>query len=300
LDPDFGGIAVVPNTGLNFAIEQSEPMPDLACLYQSVPNLLGSLGEVQPVSGNTRSWNWVIQELKRCPLDFISSTGTPFIHADLCSKHVYETRAAFGVCTLLALGKEFSQPALFQAINVEATELLRTTSTTLDYDLARLQAMVLYQIIRLLYGNVEQRLVAEQQERLIEVWGLRLLRRADIELGILQPTWETWLLAESIRRTVLAAYMLYAVYSVFRDGICPELPTLSSLPVSSRQNTWESGARFVPYENFTMRYTDFTDSWCASPPSGKLEPFEKMLLVACKGIDEVEALSVLGNQKVET
>jgi hypothetical protein len=53
---------------------------------------------------------------------------------------------------------------LFHSLDAEIAELLSPApmSTILE-DLVRLQAAVLYQIIRIFFGGLEQRIVAERQ-----------------------------------------------------------------------------------------------------------------------------------------
>lgn len=188
---------------------------------------------------------------------------------------------------------EANKSILFQTLDAEVSELLTpVSSSTLLEDLSKMQALVLYQIIRLFNGELKQRNLAEQQQSVLGTWGLKLLQRTDAELQNVQPTWETWILTESIRRTVIVAFMANAVYSVFKNGICPELPTLSILPISTKQDFWNSRATYLRQscDDATVKYTEFTAHWLASPPR-RLEPFEKLILVACKGIGPVEALS---------
>lgn len=155
-----------------------------------------------------------------------------------------------------------------------------------------MQAIVLYQIIRIYHGDLEQRILAEQQESSVVALGLQLLHRADIELREEQATWENWILAESIRRTVMVAFMLYAIYSIFKHGICAAYPTVSILPVSTTSGVWESPRTDMQHRGLgqTTKYLEYTNDWVAMPQAHP-EPFEKMLLVACKGIDQVEALA---------
>jgi hypothetical protein len=273
-------------------LQQSDLIDEL--LYPRVPNFLGSLGEIQPVSGNTRSWEWVIEQFKGYPRSFAQHIETTFIHRELFSNQLPPSiQAAFGVCAAHLCMNDANESMLFRTLDAEVLELLNPAlDGTLLEALSRMQAMVLYQIIRTYHGNLKQRTVAEQQESLLGAWGLQLLHRADVELRGEQPRWENWILAESIRRTVMVTFMLRAVYSIFKHGICPEYPTLSLLPVSTKASLWNSPGTTLQDrdQNETMKYRDFTELWLASPQR-KLEPFEKMLLVACKGIEQVEILS---------
>ncbi|RDI78337.1 hypothetical protein Vi05172_g11758 [Venturia inaequalis] len=52
----------------------------------SILSFLGSLGELQPISGNTKSWEWVIEKLKDVPRLFAQNAETTFIHKELCQE----------------------------------------------------------------------------------------------------------------------------------------------------------------------------------------------------------------------
>ncbi|KAK9246138.1 hypothetical protein V1506DRAFT_195844 [Lipomyces tetrasporus] len=278
-----------------FEIDLNDSMLVRELMYPSVPDMLGQLGDLQPVSGNTQSWKWVIEQLKSYPRAFAQHAETVFIRKDLvCDSFPQAIRAAFGVCAACLCMDEDNESVLFRSLNAEVSDLLKkpTSCGALLEDLTKLQAVVLYQIIRIFHGDIKQRALAEQQQSYLGAWGLQLLRRADVELRDAQPSWQTWILTESIRRTVIVAFMIYAVYSIFKHGVCPELPTLSILPISTKQAFWNSRATYLQhsYEDETVKYGDFTTVWLSSPPR-KLEPFEKMILVACKGLERVEALS---------
>jgi hypothetical protein len=275
----------------NFELQQINLMDEL---HPSIPSFIGNLGEVQPISGNTQSWEWVIEQLKSYPRTFGQHGETTFIHKELYRDQLpHMIRAAFGVSAAYACTNEGSKSMLFRTLDAGVQELLeQALDETLLEALARLQAMALYQIIRLFHGDLRQRTLAEQQENMVGAWGLQLLQRASVELRGPNLTWKDWMIAESIRRTVLVTFMLYGVYSVFKHGICPEYPTLSILPVSTQAVLWKSPEAYLHHDDLTdtMKYRDFTEFWLASPRR-KLEPFEKMLLVACKGTEQVEALS---------
>jgi hypothetical protein len=281
------------DSAFSFDSQQSSLIDEL--LYPRVPNFLGDLGEIQPVSGNTQSWEWVIEQLKSYPRTFAQGVETTFIHKELYSDKLPSSiRAAYGVCAASICMNDRNESMLFRALDAEALELLNPAlDETLLEALSRMQAIVLYQIIRIYRGNLKQRTAAEQQEGLIGARGLQLLHRADVELRGKELTPENWILAESIRRTVMVAFMLSAVYSIFKHGVCSALPTLSVLPVSTRAILWSSPDTILQDGDLdeTIKYRDFTELWLASPQR-KLESFEKMILVACKGIEHVEALSL--------
>ncbi|CRG89132.1 DNA topoisomerase 2 [Talaromyces islandicus] len=232
----------------------------------SIPNMLGELGELQPVFGNTRSWTWVIEELKTYPRDFALRAENVFIHKNLV-RHPGSgpLRAAFGVCAACMCRTEANELMMFDTLNAEMSKLAKSgmRNNSLEESLSTFQAIVLYQIIRLLYGDSKQRTLAERQKSYIAAWGLQLLQRVGDELQDAQPAWETWLLTESVRRTVLVAFIVHSVYAIFKHGVCPEMPTLSVLPLSSKQAFWSSQTAYLNHfsEDETMKYPEFTSLW---------------------------------------
>lgn len=290
----------------------------------NIPNFLGALGELQRVDGSTDSWRWVIGELRRCPRDLATRGETLFLHKDLYRDAMPSAiRAALGTSAAFCMLDEDRRHLLFSALDAEVSELTRTplpmgtdeglghgctgvmsTSSgglTLIEELARLQAFTLYQMMRMYGGGLEQRVVVQQQRGLLMTWALQLLMRSRAELGGDGDRasdagdhihcWDTWILAESIRRTVLVVYMFYGMYSLATEGFCNEIPTLAKLPVSATPSLWHSEDAYLAQSRSgeapkTMTYEDFTYYWMVSPPA-RLDPFEKFLVIPCKGFEGI-------------
>ncbi|KAH6653126.1 hypothetical protein BKA67DRAFT_536821 [Truncatella angustata] len=290
-----GGVSTrAERVGLDFEAQDIPyDLPMVELMNSTVPNMAGPLGDLQPVSGSTESWEWAIEQLRSYPKAFSVSAETVFI----CMTQntlLQPLRTAFGLCGAFSCMNERNKHTLFQVLDAEMSELIKPpTASTLLEDLARMQAIVLYQIIRLFDGDVEHCALAEQQHYVLSAQALRLLRRGEHELQNATPMWENWIVTESIRRTVMMTFGSYALYSIFRHGICPELPTMSMLPMSTKQAFWGSRDAYLQHshEDATVRYADFTDVWIVSPPR-KLDPYERFILVACKGLESVEALSL--------
>ena len=94
--------------------------------------------------------------------------------------------------------------------------------------LASVQALLLYQIIRLL---VRQRADAEVGEAVLIAWNEQLQGRIQLQSLSADPesssdsqepltisTWQDWIISESVKRTVLTSYMLQGVYSFLKLG----------------------------------------------------------------------------------
>lgn len=249
----------------------------------------GSLGDVHPVEGIGR-WKFVHEQMRDYPLQFATQAETMFIHRSLLEEHDFPKalRAAFGICAASLSLTERSKPVMFKAIDAEVRDLLappQHTKRTLLDDLVTLQAAVLYQTIRLYHGALEQRVIAEQQEFMLRSYALGVLRRADAELQAASQTWEMWILAESIRRTVVVVFKLYTMYWAFRKGVCFEIEGLNVLPVSMSPELWRTEARGAfknhPRPDEVLTHDDFTKIWAGRGGLG-VDPFQDMLLLGCR------------------
>ncbi|KAJ0427126.1 hypothetical protein BJY00DRAFT_8728 [Aspergillus carlsbadensis] len=274
-----------------FGNSQPSILPADAPTPPSIHIFLGSLGEVQPIQSRIPAWKWLIEELKSYPREFAQRTETIFLHRELYRDSLPQAiRAAYGISSNHCLTPETSQKMLFRVIDAEVLELLKPSyGTELLEELARLQAFVLYQTVRLFHGGLEQRFMAEQQQSLVMTMALKLLSRSRTEIGDNEAgNWRTWILAECIRRTVIVIYFLYGINSVFQNGICAGLHTLVKLPLSTTIGSWNSESNHLRHGyGATIPYETFLSRWLVSTPR-KLDPFEKFLLVPCQGLDTVE------------
>lgn len=252
---------------------------------QAIPATLPICNEL--LASRRLELGWAFDQILQCPLVFANEAETMFIHKDLFFGTLpIPLRTAFGICTGILSSNECSQPLLFGAMANEVCDLLvQAPDSTLFGDLARLQASLLYQIIRFVYGNIYHRILAEQQEFLLRSYGLKLLRRVDTELHQMEPNWEMWILVESIRRTVIIVFKLYTLYWAFRNGTCTETDAIKMLPVSIKPSCWASREIYLECldRDQTTTYGDIAARWEVSSWKS-LGTFEKVLLTSCYGI----------------
>lgn len=262
--------------------------------WHSVPWSLGQLG-TQPRVVGLESHTWAYTQLRDYPQVFATKGENIFIHPTLYrSSFPASIRTAFGICAAVTLSpNQQTRPLIFQAVDAEVLSLLRFSLTgSLFENLAAFQALVLYQIVRVFYGDMKEQWAAEQQEFIVRSIGLRLLRQAEAEIPVPSTTRQSWVLAESVRRTVLFSFKLYTVYWSFRAGTCKETGALNHLPLSANPGLWDS--QEVDFENVArdtiITHGQLLERWQAAPQR-KLDRYEKFLIVAGKGAPTVEALS---------
>jgi hypothetical protein len=113
--------------------------------------------------------------------------------------------------------------------------------------LARLHALMVYQVICLFDGEIRSRHVAESRLFVLSSWATQLVELAShvfaelfanpdpleevllklsgvpVAASCLEKRWQAWILAESVRRTWLVAMAIYSVYFMMHQDwvLCP-------------------------------------------------------------------------------
>lgn len=127
--------------------------------------------------------------------------------------------------------------------------------------LARVQALLAYQVLRLLSGDARQRSMAEELFPTLRRWSMQMLECALLSSQYVQQQqlisssdgmvtvntapaaqkreseWQAWILAESVRRTWLVAGHTQCIYGLLRNGIsaCP-----GGLMFTTRAGLWRA------------------------------------------------------------
>lgn len=142
---------------------------------------------------------------------------------------------------------------VFGDLSRKVGELIkRRRSEPADNDLLpSVQALLLYQIIRLFDGDIRLRAEAEVTESTLIQWAEELNRQTEqhpLRYGnsSLFPSnrdisWKDWVFKESCRRTVICAYMLQGIYSFLKFGYDSVANKVSTLSFTAQEALW-----FVP------------------------------------------------------
>jgi hypothetical protein len=206
---------------------------------------------------------------------WVATASCPFIHAHLyrtnfpaCVQVAYTTLASYYHRT--GANKEI----IFRIVEERCTDLLQENGAVLNVvgsdewvdeeekqvdlfeQLARLHALLVYQIIGLLDGDIRARHIAEGRIAVQRSWNAKLLRSAADAKSIThtaathlvgsllrytthsQQQWYLWILSESIRRTWLVAASLASVYLALQQrwSICPGF-----IMYTNRNGLWDAG-----------------------------------------------------------
>ncbi|OAL54668.1 hypothetical protein IQ07DRAFT_665001 [Pyrenochaeta sp. DS3sAY3a] len=189
--------------------------------------------------------------LSLLPHVFSASGQTMFIHRQIFQ--VYRSPAlqqAMSACALYCIRTPTTKPLVHQVLQHNVQHLLATTNPTVVSNsdlLAGLQALLLYQLMRLFDGDIRLRTSAEADEPTAILWASVLRTRACALALPLDPIlrfpnnpedWHAWLLSESMRRTVVTTFLLRGVYNYLRTG--NDSPTAMDLHFTVQESLWNS------------------------------------------------------------
>ncbi|KAF2501342.1 hypothetical protein BU16DRAFT_500377 [Lophium mytilinum] len=245
----------------------------------------------EPCSLNNLQINFVIEQLSTYVRSFAYAGSTPFIHPTLYEK--WEPVAYQDACALSALyilKTPRNKNTISKSISAKISALISSSSFwNLPDHLAAVQALMIYQIIRLFDGELDQRHVAEKHNAVLEKWTAELWRRSFAEPMSFPSEHQSWIFYESLRRTVLMSVFLRgAWWCVNNGGVCNQCPTLNRLPFTVDPQLWELEDGDWAAELSTRAakgmatYGQYARAF--DPENqGELGVFERMLLVACRG-----------------
>ncbi|KAH8885456.1 hypothetical protein GQ53DRAFT_751180 [Thozetella sp. PMI_491] len=144
--------------------------------------------------------------------------------------------------------------------------------------ISRVQALFVYQVIRLLDGCVRQRALAEGHVTLLcdwicEMWRAASAYQASLHLSSGPPDertseynatvalWSAWVLTESVRRTYLVVGFTLNVYMVLRDGWTE---CTGGVMLTARRGLWEADSA-----SQWLELCQSKDPWLVSSISGQ-------------------------------
>ncbi|KAK9781546.1 hypothetical protein AB5N19_05974 [Seiridium cardinale] len=202
-------------------------------------------------------WTWLHQWIRESKNAFIHeqlylSTGLPRCLQDAwTSLTAYFSITAENKATTMAILQARADELIMQ----DGDDFLFPMSlhTTMG-DLARTQALFVYQFIRLFDGDIRQRALAEKNIPVMFKWCKKLWEWASLDAGsenFLLPSslfdvadpvthlHEKWVLGESIRRIWILTHLVQGLYLTVRDGRtdCP-----GGIYFTMRQGLWDAAS----------------------------------------------------------
>jgi hypothetical protein len=236
--------------------------------------------------------DFCIKQFKGFIPRLVQQNQSPFIHPNSYQQMppaVYQD--LLGVSAMYCQKSPQNQSIIFSTLDSRISSLIESSKSSSwlakDY-LVSVQALVMYQIIRLFDGDIRQRANAERHLELLQIWTFRLHSRCNIfrNDSDTESPYQRWVFIESTRRTITMSIMVQAMYSLVRDGYCTSVPLLATLPVSVDGALWK-----LPEESWwqttlglggdLFTYQDFVNHWNGGQDL-YTDTYESILLGACR------------------
>lgn len=224
--------------------------------------------------------------------DMAFSGSTTFLHPNLYqSEHPQAYQDCVALSALYLTKNPRNQAILASSMHAKIAGLIAGSSSwTLVEHLAAVQALIVYQIIRLFDPDLQMQAHAEKHNALLELWSAHLWKRFFLEPQSFKTSHQAWVFNESLRRTFLISVFTRCGWSVFtKGGLADQIPVLVRLPFTKDLEAWECGPEdwgmrslnYITEEEKLVAYGDL--EWTLEREVEGMDPFEKLLLVPCVG-----------------
>lgn len=249
-----------------------------------------------------------MKQLKTYSNMFFQRRQTPFIH-----RHQYEENTptivqdALSICALYSGKNAENESMVFRKLSLKVqqlvSELERSWSSPTEL-LSSVQVLILYQIIRLFDGDIQQRAEAESNEPVLIGWTDQLKARMQPLTSVTPAsstswlssisdpttTWQSWIFVESVRRTVLTCLMLRGIYSFLKlgwDNVSNQVRKLSFTAQSALWNAlsdyhWQKARQEL--NHFAVALTNWDIIMAPVKPSD-LDELGVLMIATIKGMD---------------
>jgi hypothetical protein len=250
---------------------------------------------------------YAMDRLKLAPKTIAEANSTLWSHAALYNDYMPRLmQDAQAACALFNAKNDTNANFVIRHIATRAEEFLAKTMPTSPVDVAaHAHALLLYQIMFVFGGDVRLHGHIEALLPHFEEVGSALLGLCRQEVDPVGPlpmypsatarnAWRSFILRESLRRTVLSLYQFLAICHLLlgrRDTCIPILARGSKVTLSAHLWRAESAFDFAVAWNerkhFVVHDLDFTEVLKDAQPDD-IDDFAKTMLVGLQGIDDVK------------
>ncbi|KAF5609125.1 hypothetical protein FPANT_257 [Fusarium pseudoanthophilum] len=211
-------------------------------------------------------------------------------------------RDAFAACSLYTARTPANASLVASEIARRAELLLQATDTaialcppsspwTLSLDiLPSVQAMLVYQCMRLFSGDDSQEGQAVQDAKSLSRWVDILQAQPPSSNSKSDQSWKDWVRAESIQRTMIFADLVESIYTFLKFGWYQPSPRLAELGFTGRASIWDARSLTEWQQAIGLRswlrveMSRFGDS-VKGAPLDELDGLGIMILVSYEGFE---------------
>ncbi|KAK9368231.1 transcription factor gsfR2 [Lipomyces kononenkoae] len=254
-----------------------------------------------------------IEQIVVTPRQMVLENQTPWCHPRLYIDFMPRSmQDALACCALYLAKNHINAQIIFSIIEAKVTDLLAAPEPITAIELlARTQALILYQIIRLFDGDILAMAAAATTSSALEAATLALMPHVEFydtsimeEGGMLElcpmtstkKFWQSWVFQESARRTLLFSFFFLQMYRLLsenkpvRCGEC-KLYVYPSWTLSAHlwnaQSALDFAIAWTDKKHFVVTKKNFSEV-LREANGDDLETFGKMQLTSAIGIDEAK------------
>lgn len=250
---------------------------------------------------------YTIKQLKLVPKMMVNSNETPWGHPMLYDEYMPRNlQDAHAACALYIAKNDVNAVFVARHITVRAEELMRSSVPTCPIDLlARAHALILYQLMLTFHDQLPCYGQAEVLLPCMNEIGGSLLTCASQQIdptGCLplypsaaaRSAWSSYILRESMRRTVLSIFQLIGLCRLLRGQLEPCQHALAQgIRVTLSAHLWHArnaldfAVAWNEKNHFLVKELEFTSVLRDAMPDD-LDTFARMILVSLYGIDDIK------------
>ncbi|KAI8724989.1 Zn(2)-C6 fungal-type domain-containing protein [Fusarium sp. LHS14.1] len=250
---------------------------------------------------------FVVDAVSHLYKDFARTRTLPFIHPRLYGSSLPRTMiAAFSAASAYAARTPENKAWVYKLVTDVAKDIHlegERASTPLE-KLARVQALVVLDSIRMFDGDITLRAASEREAPQSLAWlGALEELRAELEgkddsissysREKPPPSWEGWMLLESIRRSLMMGYSYLCVTYILKSQEPPYRIFESPFAFTASKYLWEADSSMNFYRawqtkpQFHVTNMDFREVWLHAQP-GDVDDFTRLMLTAQMGPDAID------------
>jgi len=242
---------------------------------------------------------FIIRQMKTYPTLLVRNGKAPFIHPQ--AGHPWPLippplQDAISTSALYMSKNEKNEAMVWDIVSTKAAALIEPrASWSVAEHLACLQALVIYQIIRLFDGDIRARADAEKSDNILADWTDRLVGRtgANTSMGaVVSNSWEGWVFEESVSRTIIVSRMVQAMFMIVKQGFCTLVEAVTEMSFTSQKALWYAPTAVhwqqacKQNKRFYLHRMDFTEL-IAKGDLSEVDELGVLMLVCYKGVDGV-------------
>jgi hypothetical protein len=238
-----------------------------------------------------------VKRLKSYPGKLFREGKTPFIHPRAYDPIMPQPLQEACCASAPYLGKTDANRAMvWDIVTSKATQSMEPRSPwSVSKHLVCVQALIIFQIIRLFDGDIRERADAERHDETLAQWTDNLALRTGVTASsdsILPAAWESWVFEEVVCRTIVVSRMVQAMFSIQKLGYCTLVAAVTELSFTVQKAFWDAPTathwqRAVKEKNrFHAPRTDFTEA-LSTATLDDVDELGLLVLVTYKGLDGV-------------